>query len=223
MKPLGLLSMAIVAALAVGCSGDARNDTITGDDSAIGTAGTAADRDISAGDRNFVTDMLRDSNAEVQLGTMASERAASADVKAFGQQMVQDHTKAAEDLKQIATQHSIQPESTALDDKHQDLMDKLSKLRGAEFDKEYIQAMVDGHEDVVDKLESRVDENNRTATATGAAEKDTNVRPEAADNPVEASLNAWAAKTLPVEKGHLDKAKAIEDRLDNRNTTARNR
>ena len=43
------------------------------------------------------------------------------------------------------------------------------------------------------------------------------------DNVVEASLNAWAAKTLPTVKGHLDKAKAIDDKLDSRNTTARNR
>ena len=61
--------------------------------------------------------------------------------------------------------------------------------------------------------------------ATGQAPKDTNiVKPEAADNEVEASLNQWAAETLPRAKQHLEHAKAIYEKLDaGRNTTASNR
>jgi hypothetical protein len=74
-------------------------------------------------------------------------------------------------------------------------------------------AMVDGHGDVVDKLESRVDEVNRTATLTGKQEKDTNVKPETSNESITASLNAWSANTLPAVKAHLDQAKSIRIRL----------
>ena len=220
MKQLGILSLACATALTLACS-DARRDANTSADnpSAVGTSGDA-DR-VSGGDRDFVAEMLKDGTAEVQLGTLASERGASADVKQFAQMMVQDHTKAGEQLKQIASRYSIDTGSTALDDKHRDLVDKLSKLRGAEFDKEYINAMVDGHQDVIDRLQSRVDERDRSATATGKTERNTNVKPEAADNQIEASLNQWAADSLPVVQKHLDRAKAIDDKLDNRNSTAR--
>jgi hypothetical protein len=77
--------------------------------------------------------------------------------------------------------------------------------------------MIDSHQDVVDKLQSRVDETDRSAVATGQAERNTNVKPEDADNHVEASLNMWAATTLPATKAHLDKAKAIQDTLNNTN------
>jgi predicted outer membrane protein len=92
--------------------------------------------------------------AEVQLGKLASDRAADADVKAFGQMMVTDHTKASGELLQLASGAGVQPPKQ-LDAKHQQLVDKLSKLRGAEFDREYVSAMVMGHEEVVAMLRSQ--------------------------------------------------------------------
>lgn len=222
MKPIGILSFACAAALTVACGGDTRTadtDPIGDNDAAVGTTGEAR---VGGDHRDFVTKMLQDGSAEVQLGTMASERGASAEVKQFGQMMVEDHTKAGEQLKQIAASHSIQPESTALDDDHRELMDKLSQLRGAEFDREYIDAMVEAHEDVVDELESRVDERDRAGAAARSTAGETAVVAEDADNPVEAALNAWAADTLPVVQRHLERARALDEKLEgaNRNTTA---
>jgi putative membrane protein len=214
MKPVLWASVA-AAVLTLACGRDARNDTVNpaDNDSAIGTSGVARG-DISSGDRDFVSELLDVNTAEVQLGTMASERGASADVKQFGQMMVQDHTRAGEELQQIASRHQIPRPGAALDEKHRDLIDRLSKLRGAEFDREYIDAMVQGHQDVIDKLQARVDERDRLAVATGQAERNTSVKPEDAGNRVEASLNAWAAETLPAVKKHLERAKAIDDKLD---------
>ena len=213
MKP-AIWSCLAAAALTLACGRDARNDTTNPADNeaAIGTSGVA--RGISDGDRDFVADLLEVGTAEVQLGTMASERGASADVKQFGQMMVQDHTRAGEELKQIAARYQIPRQGAALDEKHRDLIDRLSRLRGPEFDREYMDAMVQGHQDVIDRLQSRVDERDRLAVATGQAERNTNVKPEDADNRVEASLNEWAAETLPVAKEHLDRAKAIDEKLD---------
>ena len=220
MKLTGLLSLACAAMLTVACNSNSRTDVR--DDSVVGTTGAAPDA-LKAGDRKFVEDLTYAGAAEIELGRMAAERGASPDVKKFGQMMVDDHSKAGNELKDIATQYRI-PQPAGIDEKHRQLMDTLARLRGAEFDKQYIDAMVQGHEDVVDKLESRVDERDRTAVVTGQPPKDTNVKPEPADNHIEGSLNTWAAGVLPVAKAHLDQAKSIQDALKDRarNTTARN-
>lgn len=161
MRAMGILSIALAGALAVACNGNGRNDTAantTTGDTAVGTAGEAK-TDVSRGDRDFVNDQMIAGMAEIELGKMAAQKGASAQVKRFGQMMVDDHTRAGNELKQVATTFNI-PEPTQLDDKHRDLQEKLSKLSGADFDREYMDAMVDGHQDVIDQLESRVDKDS---------------------------------------------------------------
>lgn len=128
----------------------------------------ASQQATRADTQGFVNDMAIAGLAEVQLGKMATERAANNDVKEFGQLMVKDHSKASEELKQVASQLKIQP-TMQLDQKHKDLADKLSKLQGAEFDREYMNAMVQGHQEVLGKLRARVDAKVPGATTTTAA------------------------------------------------------
>jgi putative membrane protein len=111
------------------------------------TSEAAARKDAQA----FVNEMTIANLAEVQLGQMATEKAADNDVKAYGQMMVKDHTKANDELKQVASQLKVQPPAQ-VDQKHKDLADKLSKLQGAQFDREYVNAMVQGHQEVLGKL-----------------------------------------------------------------------
>ena len=82
----------------------------------------------------------------------------------------------------------------------------MSNLRGAEFDREYMSAMVDGHEDVLERLQTRASE-DRFGDDKGT------VSPERSDNPVEASINQWAAAALPTVRRHLDEAKRIHGGL----------
>jgi len=198
MKSIGLLAVVFATALSFACNAENRTTTR---ESTVGTSGDA----ISAGDRDFVEDMAIGGMAEVELGRMAMERGASPEVKRFGDMMVKDHSKAGDELKQVAMQHSI-PMPAGLDQKHQDLKTTLSNLRGAEFDREYMKAMVDGHEDVVDRLQTRASE-DRFGDDKGE------VKPERSDNPVEGALNQWAAKALPTVRHHLDEAKRINDGL----------
>lgn len=225
MKRFGVLSIAFAAALTLACNGNGRTDNRAANDvnepATVGTAGVD-NNGVSVGDKNFVQDMLADGEAEVQLGKMAAERGASADVKKFGTMMVQDHTKAGAELKQIASQYNIAPDPKQADE-HHDVMDKLSKLRGADFDREYINAMIDDHQNAVNDLQGRTDYNGtpteRITKGTAGSDRNTNVRPEKADNHVEGSLNRWAAATLPTVQHHLDEAKAIKDKLQNRRNT----
>jgi predicted outer membrane protein len=215
MKRIAILAVAAVTTFGIGCNTDRRANTA--DNPAVGTSGRT---DVSRGDRDFVSDLTIAGMAEIELGRMAAERAANADVKQFAQMMVDDHTAAGNKLKPIATAHSI-PMPADLDDKHRDLRERLSKLQGAEFDREYMKAMVSGHEDVVDKLESRIDkerladykskyENRDTGRKTEEKIKVDAVVPEKSDDRVTMSINQWAADSYPVVYGHLQKAKALD-------------
>src|SRR6185436_8447169 len=104
--------------------------------------------------RSFIDEMAVVGMAEVQLGRMAAERASDSGVKAFGQMMVTDHTQAGNELKQVASQMGVSL-PTQIDAKHRALADKLSKLQGSAFDREYINAMVEGHQEVAGKLRAR--------------------------------------------------------------------
>ncbi len=82
--------------------------------------------------------------AEVQLGQLAAQKASNPDVKAFGQKMVDDHTKANDQLKDIASKNSIAV-PTELSAKDKAEHERLSKLSGDAFDKAYMSHMVADH------------------------------------------------------------------------------
>jgi len=95
MRRFGFLPLALAAVVAVGCDNN-RRDTpaaTTADPAAVGTAGEADRNKPGLGDKDFVNDAAIAGMAEVELGRMASEKGASANVKKFGKMMVEDHTK----------------------------------------------------------------------------------------------------------------------------------
>jgi putative membrane protein len=103
--------------------------------------------------------------------------------------MVRDHTKAGDEFKQVLTRANAQVPAVSTDDLN-DERERLAKLSGAEFDREYIKKMVDDHETTVDK-----------------------VRDEA-ENGKNADVKQWASTTLPTLQQHLDRAKEIQGMLD---------
>jgi putative membrane protein len=191
-----------MAAAASACAGDRDPDTVKpADPGAVGTAGTPAakadtDRTAARSDRDFVGEMMADGRAEVELGKLARQKAQSKEVKDFAAMMVREHTKAGAELKTVATQANI--EVAAADagmDDHKDVRDRLAKLSGREFDREYIKAMVDDHEKAVKDAEAKAD----------AADSD--------------HVKQWAAKALPTLKKHLEMARDIDDALGKRSGT----
>lgn len=229
MKRMGILPLVCAAALVVGCNTN-KTDNRTADNrnepAAVGTAGDAERTAVHDSEKDFVGKQLIDGEAEIELGKMAVTKASNPEVKQFAQMLVDDHTKAGAELKQIASRYTIDTTQPNNDDKHKDVMDRLSKLRAPQFDKEYMKAMVDDHGNAVDSLESRVDSTaSLKDKVTDPSKADKQVVPEKTDNVVAASVNDWAAKTLPVVRHHLDEAKAINDKLDRNgrvNDTARN-
>jgi putative membrane protein len=230
MRRTWVVCMALAATVALGCNRSDRADvTATDRDTgAVGTSGASDRNKVSSGDRDFVHDVTIANMAEIELGRLATERGVNPEVKKFARMMVDDHTKAGNQLKSVASRHNIEVPNQ-LDDKHNDLRDKLSKLQGADFDREYIDAMVDGHQDVADKLESRIDKaklqewkaqmGDRT-TGRKAEERGqtTAVVPEKSDNAVTMSINQWAADTYPTVQKHLDAAKTLQTNVKRRTT-----
>ncbi|HEY5618362.1 MAG TPA: DUF4142 domain-containing protein [Vicinamibacterales bacterium] len=200
MKRIGQLAVVCMAAITLACDGGARRDD--------GTIGTT---EVSDDDKEFVENAASAGMAEVELGELAQQKATNIEVKQFAEMMVRDHTKASEALKQVARQYSI-PVPSQPDNEHSELINRLSQLTGPDFDREYMGAMVDNHQEVVDLLQTRANE-DRLGDNKGT------VRPEGSDNPIEAALNQFAANALPTTRHHLDEAKRIRDGLGNRFTT----
>jgi putative membrane protein len=104
-------------------------------------------------DKKFLKDATMGSMTEVQLGKLAAEKGSTDSVKQYGQKLASDHSKATEELKQVATKENIQiPDS--LDSKHQSKVDKLSKLSGPEFDRAFVKDRMKDHEKDVNDFQA---------------------------------------------------------------------
>ncbi len=123
---------------------------------------------------------------EVELGRMALQKASSPKVKQFAQQMIDDHTKANEELKALAAKKNITLPTTPGDEAQEHIND-LAKYSGAEFDKEYLELMHKDHQEDLDLFK------------------------EAAEEAEDADVKAFAAKTLPVLQNHHQMAEQMDE------------
>ena len=208
MRLSGLSAMACVAVLTIACDGrdntryDESTGTITDSGSAVGTSGQAA-RAAGADAELFAKQAMMASTAEVKLGELAGQRAQSPAVKEFAQMMVRDHTNGLNALKQAVKGFNIE-EPAQLDPKHQALHDRLGRLSGAEFDREYMKAMVEGHREVKDMVDDRADQAPVAKGTTGGATD---------NSPLDTAINQWASKALPTVSQHLQKAEQVSRQL----------
>lgn len=221
------LTRAVAVALACGMTTAAAQEPTQSEREPAQRTGAAQERQTGpAEDKDVAEKMYMVNMAEIELGRLAVERAASAEVKSFAQMMIEHHTKANQELEPIAQQLGVErPEQ--LDAKHRALADRLSTLEGAEFDKAYMRAMVQGHQEVADHVKlvvsgsttagapgassttgSATAGSSSTAgsTAPGTAVGTTGTEPR--------TVEQYAAKTLPTVQQHLQQARQIESGLD---------
>jgi len=160
-------------------------------DHAAGVTGAVAGPAGAATAASFVTNAAIGGMYEVEAGRIAAERSGNPRVKALGEMMVTDHGKAGEELKTIAAAANLAV-PTALDQRHQGLIDNLRGASNEDFDRVYLQQQEAAHNETAALLE--------TWGRTGDNEP----------------LKAWAAKTLPVVRGH----QRMVDQLDESNADA---
>lgn len=137
---------------------------------------------------HFAKESAQGGLAEVQMGKLAVAHASNPAVKQFGQQMVDDHTKANNELLAVAARKNLTL-PTAPTSEQQSEADKLGKLSGADFDKEYVEAMVKDHEHDVEDFQIQADKGN------------------------DPDVKAYAAKTLPVLQHHLQMIRDIKAKM----------
>ena len=225
MNRAGLLCVAVAVAILSGCS---KSETPKPEPASVGTGGAGVD---VKSDDDFVRDVAAKNMAEIELSRMALNKATSADIKVFAQKLIDDHGAAAEKLKSVVAGHPIAwPDK--LDDKYRKTAEKLTNKQGADFERDYLEAMVEGHQDLAAKLESRLDVQSLAAWKTAAAGRtqsnampdpnaemrDVAVRPNKADREITTKVNQWAADTYPVAQKHLDTARALENAAKKRST-----
>lgn len=152
---------------------------------------SAADRKsddgkVSRGDKSFIAKAIKDGATEVELGKLAAQNAQSAEVKQYGQRLADDHTKAGDELKAIASKLGYTPKDAGPDKGE---VKKFSKLKGDKFDREYAKFMVKDHEKAVKLFEKESQKGDS------------------------GELKAFASKTLPTLQDHLRMAKDLDGQL----------
>jgi putative membrane protein len=202
MKKLNVLFLAGFTALAFqACNSSNKSSTDVAQDSNANkdTSGMMASNDtttsaaggvlkVDKDDADFAVTAANGGMAEVALGQLAQQKATNPEVKAFGAQMVTDHTKANEKMMALAKQKNITLPATVGADE-QKMMADLSKKTGKDFDKAYVEAMVKDHD------------------------KDVTLFEKESKDGKDADVKALAAATLPVLKMHQTMIKAIDKKL----------
>jgi len=191
-------SLLFAALLAAGCdtsvnttTNNAANKVIVSNTNTM--TNMPANSNVSSANANaagdpFLTEAASGGMAEVELGKIASSKAQNAEVKKFAEMMVTDHTKGNDELKALAVKKNVTVPATPMA-KHQAVIQKLQGLSGAEFDKAYVDDMLEDHEKDVAEFEK-----------------------QSTSNP-DADVKAFAAKMLPTLKKHLEAIKALHAKI----------
>ncbi len=136
--------------------------------------------------QDFVNKAAMSDMFEIQSGNLAAKKAGDEDVQDFGKEMVEDHSKTTEDLKELVKDKDIKAQfPTELDQEHQNNLDKLKNASGADFDRLYVPVQVLAHEKAVNMFQ--------TYSKSGDNE----------------ALKEWASDTLPALKDHLKEAREL--------------
>ncbi len=180
-------AVALSIALAAGCKkpADIGSAETTGAPDQVQGRATPTTPVLSSDDKEFMTKAAQVNMLEIAAGKEAVSKARSPEVKKLGEQLVTDHTKIHAELKELGTRKGVTL-PTELDAKHKESVDDLAKLSGDKLGKEYVDDVVDDHDDIVEDFRK--------------ASKDLK----------DPDLRAWATKTLPVLERHLDTAKGVK-------------
>jgi putative membrane protein len=138
-------------------------------------------------DRNFIEDAAMANLTEIELGRLALKNAENEEVRRFGQRMIDDHTKAQSDLRAAAASSFDVP--SELDAEHRQIVDRHARLSGREFDRAYMDMMVNDHSKVIGKFE------------------------RASESARDSGIRDFASRTLPTLQGHLKLARDTQEQL----------
>jgi putative membrane protein len=155
---------------------------------------TGANQMLKSPDIAFAIHAAQGGAAEVKMGKLAAEKASDPDLKTFGQQMVDDHTKANDQLTSVAKQENMTLPSD-LTAKDEAMYTRLEKLSGLAFDRAYVADMLKDHEADVKEFQRE------------------------AHSGTDSAIKNFASQTLPVLQEHLEKIKSIHSKMGSGSST----
>jgi len=146
---------------------------------------------------SFWNEAAQSGMAEVMLGNLALQKSSNEEVRQMAQKIIDDHTAANNELKNLAATKSATL-TTEVNAKQKGTYATLIALSGEDFDKEFIKVMVKDHEKAVSLFQKQIDKGT------------------------DADVKAFAAKTLPTLQGHLNAAKAMNDKMKSMKSPKKN-
>lgn len=192
MKKLSYVFIVALAAFAIqGCNSAPKDAKESADsvNKAKDTSAMSADTmKAVTSDAKFATSAAAGGIAEIELSKLAQQKTSDAQIKKFAEMMVKDHSKAGDSLMEIAKKENITLPA-AMDADHQKKYDDMSKLTGTDFDKAYVNLMVDEHKGALQLMQDE------------------------AKNGKDPALAAFAGKTAAVVQMHLDAVNKIHDSM----------
>jgi putative membrane protein len=167
------------------CSDKAADNTATTDTAAMATAtGAATPAAADSHAAQFLTDAIQASNAEIKAGQAAVDMGSSQGVKDYGQMLIDDHTKANEQAKQLAMTMNV-PVPTGTTPEADSELSMMTSMSGAGFDKDFLSAMIKDHQKAIDMFQQEADSSDP------------------------ATVTDFAKQTLPTLKKHLETAQSL--------------
>ena len=205
MRQLKLSAFALAAAFAFG--GALAQNTATGVTSGTGSAGTSAtggrsapqaqpgsgtrnaetnkDDKVAKADRKFIQEAASSGMFEVQAAQLATTKASDPNVKSFAGMLIDQHTKANDELVKLANAKGVELPAAPQRSLRSDI-EKMGKKEGQEFDREFVRNV-----------------------GIKAHEKDIKLFEKAGKDLKDPELKAFVQKTLPTLKEHLAMAQKL--------------
>jgi putative membrane protein len=183
-----MAAVALAVLVTFGCTDANRNQTAADRpaDRAAETSPGSADRGALPGaDHEFVMRAAQDSMAEIEMGQLAQQRGSTQAVKDYGRRLVEEHTAMNNDLKQAAPAE-INNMPTDLPAEKKSTIDRLAKLSGAEFDREFLNEAINAHRQAIELFQKQAN--------SGENQK----------------LRDWASSKIPLLQDHLKAAQGLQ-------------
>jgi putative membrane protein len=140
-------------------------------------------------DSEFLVDAAEINMTEIEAGKLAQTKSTNPEVQKFGKMLVDEHTKAAAEVKAMADSRNFSL-PTSVTEEGQDKYNKLNEKSGVDFDKKFVDMMVNGHEKAIDKFK------------------------KASENATDQEIKTWASNNVSKLTEHLQHAKQLKQDLD---------
>ena len=183
-----ILALSLPTVFFIACNNENKDSVEKADSANAANVDTGLNRNnvvIDEESSSFLTRVANSGMAEVEITSMAGQKAAVPSVKSFANMLHSDHMALNDQVKSLAGQKNVVLPATITDEKQKDI-DNLQKKTGKDFDRAFVKTMIDNHQASIDMFQ------------------------KAMENAKDADVKSFADKTLPTLRMHLDSAKAIQ-------------